>query len=83
MASIVSTAIFMAMNSEPMVDVSTVACALENHAIGAELRYRRIPVWDLHVTQFPAWSASTKTFIWTALPRGSDAFGAMFSFTSR
>jgi hypothetical protein len=36
--SIISTAIFIAMNCEPKVDDSTVFCASEHHIIGAEFR---------------------------------------------
>jgi len=43
-ASIISTAVFIATNSDPNVDVSTVDCAFEYQIIGAEFRYIRITV---------------------------------------
>jgi len=45
-ASTISMQIRIAMNSEPKVDVSIVLCALENHIIGAQLRYSNIPVCE-------------------------------------
>jgi hypothetical protein len=38
MASIISTAMQKGINSEPNVDVSTVAWALDYHCIGAEFK---------------------------------------------
>jgi hypothetical protein len=74
-ASTSSTAIFMATNSEPNVEASTVFCLLENQMTGARLMKMIIPVCDLLVTLQPAWSASTKHEVTTLLPRGSGALG--------
>jgi hypothetical protein len=43
-ASISSTAILIATNSEPKVEVSTVFFALENQIMGAQFKNIRIPV---------------------------------------
>jgi hypothetical protein len=40
----ISTAISIAINSDPKVEVSTVFCPFENHVIGEQLRKIRIPV---------------------------------------
>jgi hypothetical protein len=44
MASIISTAFFMAVNSEPKVEASTEFCLLLNQMIGALLQNNRTPV---------------------------------------
>lgn len=49
-----STAIRIAVNSDPNVEVSTVFCALEYHKMGERFRKMRIPVCDRHVNLFPA-----------------------------
>lgn len=49
-ASNISTAVFIAINSLPNVDDSTVFCRLLYHEIGALLMNIKIPVCDLLVT---------------------------------
>ena len=58
-ASMCSTAILMAINSLPNVLVSTVFCRLLYQTIGAQFKNMRIPVCDLRVTVFDAWSTSS------------------------
>jgi hypothetical protein len=53
-ASIISTQMHVAANSDLNVDVSTVLCALENQIMGAQLRYIKILVRDRLVTRWPA-----------------------------
>ena len=65
-----STAVLMVINLLPNVLVSTVFCHLLYQTIGAQFKNMRIPVCDLHVTVFDAWSASTKQWLDTACPRG-------------
>jgi hypothetical protein len=45
-ASIISTAFFVAVNSNPKVDASTEFCLLLNHIVGTLLQNKRIPVCD-------------------------------------
>jgi hypothetical protein len=53
-ASIISTAFFIAVNSDPKVDASTELCLLLNHIAGALLQNKRIPVCDRLVSVCPA-----------------------------
>ena len=75
-ASMCSTAILMAINSLPNVLVSMVFCRLLYQTIGAQFKNMRIPVCDLRVTVFDAWSTSTKQWLDTArLRRGGGGGG--------
>ena len=78
-ASINSTAVFRATNSDPKADDSTVFCLFECHVIGARFKKMMIPVWDRRVTRQPAWSASSKHEVVAALPLNSGAFGGFGS----
>jgi hypothetical protein len=53
-ASIISTPIRIATNSDPNVDDSTVLWDFEYHMMGAQLININIPVWDRLVTLFAA-----------------------------
>jgi hypothetical protein len=53
-ASIISTAFFIVVNSDPNVDASTEFCLLLNQMIGALLQNNRIPVCDRLVSVSPA-----------------------------
>ena len=77
-----SVPIFKATYSEPKVDVSTVFYLVEYHKIGAMLQKINIPVWDLLVTLFPAWSASICALFCTLLPNGSGISNKISSFPS-
>ena len=78
-ASISSTDCFMAMNSEPKVDDSTVFWRFEKKTMGDLFTKMRTPVCDLLVTLHPAWSASTKHEVVTGLPL---AIGALVGIGS-
>ena len=70
-----SRAILRATNSLPNDDDSTVFCFFENLITGALLRKMIIPVCDLRVTKFPAWSESTKQVMSNVFPKGMGIFG--------
>jgi hypothetical protein len=53
-ASIISTAILSATNSELKVDDSTVFCDFEYQVMGDLFTYINIPVWERHVILFDA-----------------------------
>jgi hypothetical protein len=44
MASVISTAFFIAVNSEPKVEASTEFCLLLNQTVGALLQNNSVPV---------------------------------------
>jgi len=77
-----STAVFIAINSEPKDDVSILPCFLLYQMIGALLTKIITPVLDLLVTVSPAWSESTNTLRWTGSPRGSGISGGTMSWAS-
>ena len=64
-----SHAILRATNSLPNDDDSIVLCFFENQITGALLRKMIIPVCDLRVTTFPAWSKSTNRLCPMCFPR--------------
>jgi hypothetical protein len=55
--SIISIAVFMAKNSEPKVDASTVFWRFEYRRIGARLTKINTPVCERRVTHHLAWLA--------------------------
>ena len=55
--SLVSVAIFKAINSDPKLKVSTVFWCLMNHKIWALLVYMMIPVCEGQISKFTAWYA--------------------------
>ena len=69
-AAISSTGFFVAVNSDPNVDVYTPFCLFLCHIIGALLQNISIPVMDIILVFSPAWLASTKQWVYTDLPFG-------------
>ena len=69
-AAISSAEFFVAVNYEPIIDVSTPFCLLLCHIIGALLQNKSIPIMDILVVLYPAWLASTKQWVNTDLPIG-------------
>ena len=65
-----STEFFIAVKSEPNVDVSTLFFLLLCHIIGTLLQNISIPIMDLLVVLSPEWLASTKQCVKTYLPLG-------------
>ena len=65
---------FMATNSLPNVELSTLVCFRECQYIGEPCRKIRNPVLDRLVTVSEAWSASTFALVTKPSPRGSGAF---------
>ena len=61
--AIISTAFFIAVNSDPNVDVSTPVFLLLCHILGARLQSISIPVMDLLVVLSPAWLAPTNQWV--------------------
>jgi len=53
--STISTAVFIAENSDPKLEISMEVCFLENQTIGAFWMNKKIPVLDRLVTVSPAW----------------------------
>ena len=62
---------FIAMNSAPKEDDLMLACFLLHQWINEQFKYTSIPVLDLLVTVFEAWSASTLATIVNPIPLGS------------
>ena len=69
-AAISSTEFFIAVNSDPNIDVSTPFYLFVFHIIGDILQNISIPVMDLPVVLSPAWLASTKQWVDTYLTLG-------------
>ena len=79
--SIVSTALFIAVNSYPNVDAYTKFCLFLNQMIGALLQKDNMPVWDRLVSVFPAWSASIKECVSMRIPLCTDLFPGIASLS--
>ena len=69
-AAISSTEFFIAVRSDPNINVSTQFCLLLCHIIGALLQNISFPVMDLLVVLSHAWLASTKQWVNTDLHLG-------------
>ena len=67
---ICSVAVLAATNSEPYVDVSTVACFLEYQSVGVWLQKWRHAVRDAPVARQCRRSGSSVVVVVTDLPRG-------------
>ena len=59
---------FMATNSVPNIDVSTVDCFFEDHCTSAVFMYIKKPLLDPQDTLSPAWLLSTNLLISTSFP---------------
>ena len=71
---------FIAMNSDPKEDDSTLVCFFHHQNTGALLIYTRKPVLDLLVVVSDTWSASTFTHMTKPMPLGSGMSFGVSSF---
>ena len=81
MSMICSVAVLAAINSEPYVAVSTLACFFENQSTGVLLTKWRHPVKDLPVAKQWFKLASMVVVVITALPSGSGMSSGRISWT--
>ena len=73
---------FIATNSAPKNDVSTVGWRFENQTTGAIFNKIKSPVRKRRVSSSPAWSESTYKRKSTSFPLALGAFGGIASPTS-
>ena len=62
------------INSVAIFNTKNSAWVLDYQMIGAELKYKITPVWDLLVAIYFAWSESTKQLTWTVFLIGFGEF---------
>ena len=65
---------FMATNSAPNIDVSTIDCFFENHCTNAVFMYIKKTLLNMQENLSPAWSLSTNMQISISFPQGIAAF---------